>query len=144
MEFDQKFFVGYLQELQNHLFPDQLIEDIIAMVDNHHQARRFVAMYLLQDRETFHHYFERRKEFGIGGIVDTVISALFHDTNKKPAKQVLIDLLGISEEMIHTRVEGYAIKEFNKDLNSFLFFWRKRTGKIEEMVDKLKQQSFDA
>lgn len=143
MEFDQLAFKNYLSELKIHLFEEMSIGNIIAEVNNNHQARRFMTMYVLQDKATFDSYRKKRKDFGINQIVDTAISALFHETDKKPAKKELIDLLHISVGMRYKKIEGYAIMEFDKDLNSFLFYWRKRSGKLMEMIDKLKQQNLE-
>lgn len=125
------------------MFEEMSIGDVIAQVNDNHQARRFMTMYLLQDKETFDYYHKKRKDFGIEQIVDTAISALFHETDKKPAKKELIDLLHISVAMRYKKIEGYAIKEFDKDLNSFMFYWRKRSGKLLDMIDKLKQKNLE-
>ena len=132
-KFDQAFFNNYLHNLQNHLFPDKSIDEIVDKVNNDYRPRRFVAIYVLKDKETFHHYYQRRKELNIELLFNTVISALFHQRDKKIVKQELIDLLCINEEMAGEKIEGFAVREFDKDLNVFIFQFRKQTGEIFEM-----------
>ncbi|MGP3783664.1 hypothetical protein [Paenibacillus sp. 1A_MP2] len=133
MQFDQEEFGEYLEQMWEYLFETNTISQIIAKINTNHRARRFLAMYLLKNRETFHLYYQMREELGIGYIFDIIISALFHEREKRPVKQELIDLLQISLNMANQQVEGYPLKEFNKDLNSFLTFWRKRTGGWEHL-----------
>lgn len=130
MQFDQETFGEYLEQMWEHLFEANTLSQIIAKINNNHRARRFFAMYLLKNRETFHLYHQLRDELGISYIFDTIISALFHEREKKPVKQELIDLLQIDLSMADQIIEGYALREFDKDLNSFLTYWRKRTGKM--------------
>ncbi|MBT2282208.1 hypothetical protein J7E78_01405 [Paenibacillus polymyxa] len=133
MIFDQEAFGEYLEQMWEHLFETNTISQIIAKINSNHRARRFFAMYLLKNRETFYLYYQMREELGIGYIFDTAISALFHELEKKPVKQELIDLLQIDLSMADQKVEGYLLREFEKDLNSFLTFWRKRTGEWEHL-----------
>ncbi|WP_405157910.1 hypothetical protein [Paenibacillus sp. FSL H8-0283] len=133
MQFDQEAFGEYLEQMWEHLFETNTLSQIIAKINNNHRARRFFAMYLLKNRETFYLYYQMREELGIGYIFDIIISALFHEREKRPVKQELIDLLQINLNMANQQVEGYPLKEFNKDLNSFLTFWRKRTGEWEHL-----------
>ncbi|MCM2999989.1 hypothetical protein M3647_21165 [Paenibacillus cellulositrophicus] len=131
MEFDQEAFGEYLEEMWAHLFGNRSLSQIIVEINNSHRARRFFAMYLIKNRETFHTYYQMRAQFGISSIFDTIISALFYEREKKPVKQKLIDLLHIEKDMADQQVEGYPLKEFEKDLNSFLSYWRKRTGRLQ-------------
>lgn len=133
MQFDQEAFGEYLEQMWEHLFEANPLSKIIAKINNNHRARRFFAMYLLKNRETFYSYYQMREELGIGYIFDTAISALFHEREKKPVKQEMIDLLQINLNMANQQVEGYSLREFDKDLNSFLAYWRKRTGGWEHL-----------
>lgn len=136
MTFDQSAFDNYLLELRSHLFADKLIEEIIEEIQDNHQARRYVAMYFMKDKPTFHSFYAKRKDIGVEFIFDTVISALFAERHKKAAKQELIDMLEIDEGMIDTKIEGYAIKEFDKDFNAFWFWNHKREGTVEQIVKR--------
>lgn len=141
MSWDQVMFSQYIDELRIHLFKEMTIEQIIAEAnDDHHQARRLVTMYVLKDRDTFHYYYSKREGLGIGYIFDQVISALFHETEKKLFKQDLISLLEIREDMITNKIVGYGIKEVEKDLNSFFTYWRKRSGDLAEMLKALRNE----
>lgn len=131
MEFDQEAFGDYLEEMWTHLFGNNSLSQIIDEINNSHRARRFFAMYLMKNQETFHSYYQMRTKLGISSIFDTIILALFNEREKKPVKQKLIDLLQIDLGMADQRVEGYPLLEFNKDLNSFLAYWRKRTGRLQ-------------
>lgn len=130
MEFDQDAFGEYLEKMWEHLFEANTLSQIIAEINTNHRARRFFTMYLLKNQDIFHLYYQMREKLGIGYIFDTAISALFHEREKKPVKQELIDLLQIDLSMADQIIEGYALREFDKDLNSFLTYWRKRTGKM--------------
>jgi hypothetical protein len=134
MRWDQELFNQYIAELQKHLFNGMTIEEIIEEAKHdHHQARRLMNLYILKDKETFHDFYERREELGIQSIFDQVISALFYQTEKRPVKQEITNLLGIREDMIDTRMQGYPLKEFNKDLLTYGMYWRKRAGDLAEM-----------
>lgn len=82
MQFDQEAFGEYLEQMWEHLFETKTISQIMAKINTNHRARRFLAMYLLKNRETFHLYYQMREELGIGYIFDTIISALFHEREK--------------------------------------------------------------
>lgn len=127
MKFDQTAFAEYLDAMWIHLFGNDSLTKIIIEISNSHRARRFFTIYLLKNRETFQYYYAMRKDLSIEYIFDTIIAALFHEREKMPAKQELINLLQINLDMAEQRVEGYPLKEFNKDLNAFLAYWRKRT-----------------
>jgi hypothetical protein len=133
MRWDQEMFNQYIEELQNHLFNGMKIEEIIEAAKNdHHQARRLLNLYILKDKETFCDFYARRVELGIQSRFDQVISALFHQTERRPIKQEIIDLLGIQIEMMKNKVEGYGIREFDKDLSAYLMYWRKRAGDLAD------------
>lgn len=137
MKLDQSMLEGYLTEMQNHLFGGISIDEIIEQVGYNHRARRFIAIYLLKNKDTFHHYYSNRTEMGIEYILDIAISSLFYERSIKPIKQELINLLEINENIFYRKVEGYPLKEFDKDLNSLLVYWRKRSGGLMEMLPKL-------
>lgn len=137
MEFDQLAFIKYLEELRIHLFEDDSIDEIINNIHNSHRARRFFTMYLIRDCETFHYYYRIREQLGIGFIFDTVIAALFHEQEKKPAKIALVDILQVNLNMANQRVEGYPLKEFDKDLNTFRAYWLKKTGRLQYLYENL-------
>ncbi|MCM3624323.1 hypothetical protein M4D70_19025 [Brevibacillus borstelensis] len=142
MKWDQELFIQYVAELQEHLFSDMTLEEIIekAKVD-HHRARRFMNLYILKDKTTFHNFYSRREDLEIQSIFDQVISALFYETEKRPIKQeIIIDLLGIRQEMIQNGVEGYGIKEFDKDLLAYGMYWRKRRGDLAEMREEIRSK----
>ncbi|RIX60052.1 hypothetical protein D3P08_00205 [Paenibacillus nanensis] len=105
------------------------LNQIIEKINDNHRAKRFFAMYLLKDQETFHYYYQMRAQLSISFIFDTIINALFNEREKKQVKQELINLLQINADMADQSVEGYPLKEFDKDLNSFLVYWRKNTGR---------------
>jgi hypothetical protein len=141
MRWDQEMFNQYIDELQKHLFNGMTIEEIIEEAKHdHHQARRLMNLYILKDKETFHDFYERREELGIQSIFDQVISALFHQTEKRPVKKEITELLGIRERMIVMRVDGYGIKEFDKDLLTFGMYWRKRAGDLAEMRQIIRNE----
>ncbi|MCM3786216.1 hypothetical protein M3231_24990 [Neobacillus mesonae] len=128
MVFNQDAFAEYLHELRLHLFGDDSIDEIISKIEDSHRARRFVMLYLIKNRETFYYYHKKRTELGFELLYDTIISALFYERERKPAKQELINLLAINLGMVSKRIEGYPLKEFDKDLNAFLTYWGKSTG----------------
>ncbi|WDM21279.1 hypothetical protein [Paenibacillus polymyxa] len=130
MDFDQEAFADYLEKMSAHLFGTNTLSQIIAQINDSHRARRFFTMYLLKNRETFFSYYQMRERLGISFIFDTIICALYYEREKKPVKQTLIDLLQIDLDMVNQQVDGYPLKEFNKDLNSFIFYWRKKTGRL--------------
>lgn len=137
MKWDQDFFNQYLDELQKHLFGDMSVPEIIELAKrDHHQARRQMNLHILRSREVFNDFYERKEELGIQ-FVDHTISALFHETEKRPVKLEIIELLGIEQGMIKNKVEGYGLKEFDKDLLSFIFYRRKREGTVGEMVQEM-------
>lgn len=74
---------------------------------------------------------------GIQSVYDKVISALFHETEKKPVNLEIIELLGIEQGMIENKVEDYGLKEFDKDVASFITYRRKREGAVAEMAQEM-------
>lgn len=130
MEFDQGAFEDYLEKMWIHLFGNSSLSQIIIEINNSHRARRFFTMYLIKNRETFYSYYQMRAKLGISSIFDTIISALFYEREKKPLKRELIDLLQINLDMADQRIDGYPLEEFDKDLNTFIAYWRKRTGRL--------------
>jgi hypothetical protein len=138
MKWDKELFNQYLDNLQEHLFGDISVLEIIELAKrDHHQARRQMNLHVLRNRETFHDFYVKREELGIQSVYDQVISALFHETEKRPVKLEIIELLGIEQGVIESEVEGYGLKEFDKDLASFIFYRRKREGTVAEMVQEM-------
>ncbi|WP_027416880.1 hypothetical protein [Aneurinibacillus terranovensis] len=89
----------YIQELQNHLFEKMSIEQIMEDWQNHHRKRRFIAMYLLQSKEIFYFYYEKRVELGMEGIFNQIISAMFAEPSSQ-LKQGIIQSIGMAEDMV--------------------------------------------
>lgn len=142
MNIDQSIFENYLIELKNHLFEGMSLDNILAKVHNNYRARRYVAVYLLKDKYTFHDLYLMRFDFRLNDIFDTVLSAIFSQSDEKTLlKQELIEKLDLCNEMIDLKVEGYPIREFWKDVNSFLMYQRKRSGTSGELLEYKKVQT---
>lgn len=120
----------YLAELGSHLFANASFEEILQTKKKSHRKKRYVALYLAQDNETFHHYYERRKEFGLEQIYSQLISALLFETEKSPIKREMVKELEVTKDMIDFPCFDYEINEIKKDLNSFQLYLLKRTSKI--------------
>lgn len=133
MKWDESFFNQYMDELQEHLFRDMNISEIIELEKRSHRARRLLNLHILRNREVFHEFYKMRKELGIQSVFDQVISTLYHDIEKKPIKQDIINLLGIEKSMISSHIEGYYIKEFDKDISAFRMHWRKKKGDLAHL-----------
>jgi len=143
MKWDQEFFNQYLDDLQMHLFEEMSLSEIIELAKrDHHRARRLLNLYILRSRVVFQDFYKRRKELGIQSIFVQVISALFHEVERSPIKQEIVELLGIKECMIESRVEGYGLKEFNKDILAFVLYWRKRKGDLAHLKQNQRGDEF--
>ncbi|MFP3391780.1 hypothetical protein [Brevibacillus sp. SIMBA_040] len=136
---DQELFITYLTELRKHLFAKLTIEEILELAKHeHHRARRFMNLYIIQDKATFHNYYLKRAELEIQFILDQVISALLHENWNMSVKKEIIDLLGIKQDMIVNQVVGYQAREFEKDLLTYIMYWRKRKGDLVNSREEIR------
>lgn len=122
----------YIQELHAHLFGQETIEHIIGEVKKGHRRKRFVAMYLMQDKETFDFYYEKRKELQLEKIFNQLISAMLYKTEKNPLKRLFVETLGLTSDMTMGKVSSYEIKEIEKDLHAFSFYQTKKELKSKD------------
>ena len=125
-------YKAYLRELHTHLFGSEPIEKIIGEVKIGHRRKRFVAMYLIQDKETFDYYYERRKELKLEKVFNQLISSMLYKTEKNPLKQLFVDMLGLKNSMVMGKVSSYEIKEIEKDLHAFSFYETKKELKSKD------------
>ncbi|MFI8715171.1 hypothetical protein [Brevibacillus brevis] len=136
---DQELFITYLAELRKHLFAKLTIEEIIELAKREHlRARRFINLYIIQDKATFHNYYLKRAELEIQCILDQVISALLHENWNMSMKKEIVDLLGIKQDMIVNQVVGYQTREFEKDLLTYIMYWRKRKGDLVDLREEIR------
>lgn len=127
-----------MDDLQKYLFAEMNLSEIIQLAKkDHHRARRLLNLHIIRDREVFHDFYKRREELGIQAVFDQVISALFHEADRRSIKQEIIGLLGIEKSMIVSKVEGYGLKEFDKDLLTYGMYWRKRKGDLVNIQDEV-------
>lgn len=122
----EKLYKEYVNELHSHLFESQPFEQIIQNTTGSHRSKRFVTMYLIQNRETFHSYFERRKELQIEKLFNQLITALLFKAEKSRLKQLFVAMLELSPDMISGKVSSYEIKVIEKDLHAFSFYQTKK------------------
>ncbi|MBP1309188.1 hypothetical protein JOD82_002208 [Paenibacillus sp. 1182] len=126
MNYYQYVFNQYIKELHNHLFENEPIDSILRSIRKNHRKRRFMNMYVLKDKETFHYYYVRRNEMGLDGAYNQIVSALFHEEQKLLIKSKFIYEMSIKREMISSPVLIVEIKEFTKDLQSFVWYATKK------------------
>lgn len=126
VRFDQRIYQAYLDKLGKHLFGEISIKKILNGIHYSHRERRFMALYLLKDKETFHTLYENREKLGIEQLFNQVISALFYKVDKCQFKQDLIEKFEIQKEMITSPATIFEVKEVTKDINSFIWYVRKR------------------
>ncbi|WCK57324.1 hypothetical protein PP175_29480 (plasmid) [Aneurinibacillus sp. Ricciae_BoGa-3] len=125
MLFNQEVYRQYIHELRTHLFGDMPFEQLIKNIANSHRKRRFVAMYLLQDKTLFHTYYDKRKELGLETMFNQILSTLFYQKEEHPIKQEIISFLDAELSMIKGSVSPFQIKEMMKDINSFILYQNK-------------------
>lgn len=116
----------YIHELHAHLFELAPIERIIGEVQKGHRRKRFIAMYLLQDKELFDLYYEKRKELRLEKVFNQLVSAMLYKTEKNALKQLFVEMLDLKESMIIGKVSSYEIREIEKDLHAFSFYETKK------------------
>ena len=126
----QNEYKEYLSELSKHLFGQTPFHEILKKTNESHRKKRFVALYVAQDRETFYAYYEKRKELGLEGIFSQLISALLYKTEFHPIKREMVRSLGITKDMIDYPCFDHELNEVKKDLNSFLLYLKKQKKKI--------------
>jgi len=132
----QTVYKQYIAELSSHLFEGQSIEDIIKKVNQSHRIKRYVALYVTQDKETFYYYYTKRRELGLNDVFNQLITALLYQTNRHSIKKELVKELGINKEMIEFPCLDHEINEIKKDLNSFSLYYRKIRMKQKEANHK--------
>jgi hypothetical protein len=128
IDFDHDMFLKYTQELHEHLFGSLAFEDLLIDVHDHHQKHHLVTLHLLKDKETFHRYYNRRKELGIESIFNIIIGTLTEDVEGDKIKEHLVSFLEISPEMKTEEASGYDKKVFMKNLKSFMMYAKKKKG----------------
>ncbi|ADO59932.1 hypothetical protein PPSC2_28515 (plasmid) [Paenibacillus polymyxa SC2] len=126
MNYYQYVFNQYIKELHNHLFENESIDSILRSIRKNHRKRRFMNMYVLKDKETFHYYYVRRNEMGLDGVFNQIVSALFYEEQKLLIKSKFICEMNIKREMISSPALMVEIKEFTKDLQSFVWYATKK------------------
>lgn len=118
-------FKQYIGELHEHLFNNLSINQIIKDMDNSHRKKRFISMFLIQDKETFDMYYEQRGLLGLSDAFNQVIQALLLNHDSDRLKQLFVIELGIHEGLVEKNVSTYRIKEIEKDLRAFSFYQTK-------------------
>jgi hypothetical protein len=126
MNLNQGLFRQYVEELQKHLFADMTLDDIINGLQESHRKRRFVAMYLLKDRDTFTSFLSKRHELGIDAVFNQIITTLLNKADSYPFIADWIELLDIKKDMVTKEPSSYEIREMMKDLKSFIFYCTKQ------------------
>lgn len=127
----------YLIELSTHLFGDASVNEIIKNIKNSHRKKRFISLYLAQDKEIFFHYYERRESLGLEKVFSQLISALLAETEKNPVKKVMVKELQVNHGMVDIPCSKEEISEVNKDLNLFLFY----VWKLQSKINKRKRDN---
>ncbi|MFF2531240.1 hypothetical protein ACFVS2_20270 [Brevibacillus sp. NPDC058079] len=118
----QELFNQYIDKMRNNLFMDTTLEDLFGSIASNHRVKRFVALYLLKDKETFHGYFMKRHEFGLEGVFNQTISALYFESEKLVIKNMFISELSISKAMMSSPATIVEAKETTKDLQAFVWY----------------------
>lgn len=127
MDVEEDFLLKqYVNYLHFHLMESKKIEDIIQGLWVDHQARRFLMMYVLQDRDTFYYYYQNRYRFGLGFLFNQICTAMFSGTSM-PVKKKITQSVGIKKYMIDEVVSKEHVMQFEKELHSYL--WFKNKGK---------------
>jgi len=121
-------FRDYIGELQRHLFDNQGMDSIMNEMENSHRKQRFIAMYLIQSKEIFYRYFEKRKELQLEGIFYHLIFTLLQNKETFRLKELFVEELALHSEMIpeNFHPSPYKVKEIEKDLRAFSFYQTKR------------------
>lgn len=127
MLFDSQAYYRYLGEFHRLLFDDMSLEDIFAEIHFSHTERRYVNLYVMRDKDTFFKYFEMQDHYGLTGVFDQVLSALFYQMDHCPIKKEIVAMLGVTRDMIKKPASLFAIKEVTKDLHSFSWYVKKRS-----------------
>lgn len=123
LRFNPESFRLYLEELHKHLFGAETINGLINQSTDSHRVRRFLTMWILQDKDTFEFYFQRQVEFGLKHVFDQAIAGLTQIEGQ--LVEDMRDMLAVTADM-GDEVDSYSIKEFKKDLCNYSFWYRKR------------------
>lgn len=121
MNYNEQAYLEYIDELRYHLFGGKTLEEIFIDIADNHRKKRFAAMYLLRDPETFHAYYERRDELGLSDLFNEIISTLFYHKEKLLIKRKFISRLNVNMDMITSPVPESELKVLTKDLQSFVW-----------------------
>lgn len=122
----------YVDELHRSLFEAAPVEQLMKNVYQGHRRKRFVAMYLMSlSKEEFDAYYANRFDLKLDKLFNQLISALLHETEKNPLKQLFVETLGLTEAMISEPISSYEIKEIEKDLHAFSFYQTKQVLKSQ-------------
>lgn len=135
MSLFQQVYKQYLSELSTHLFGDTPFDEIIKKVNTSHRIKRFVALYVAQDKKTFETYYAKRRQLGLEDVFNQLITALLYQTNKHSVKKELVKEIGITKDMIEYPCLDHEINEIKKDLNSFSLYFRKYKMKQKADLD---------
>jgi predicted nucleotidyltransferase len=132
-----RVFKDYITALQDRLFPDETIDQIIEDINDDHQKRRFFMMYILQSKEVFQQYNSLKEELGLSHHFRVVVTSLFHGEKHGRAKQIITKIiqdLEISKDMVTDLVTLYEIKEFLKEFQLFVLYFMKRILNRDEIT----------
>lgn len=122
-------YKSFVENAHKQLFPEETIEQLMVNVYRGHRRKRFVAMYLLSDKDVFHKYYALRNHLNLVKLFDQIISGLLHETEKNPLKVLFVETHSINENMIFKPASSYEIREFEKDLHAFSFYETKKVLK---------------
>jgi hypothetical protein len=116
----------YIKELHVHLFEQQTFEQIVQEFKKGHRRKRFVAIYLIQDKTVFDTYYEKRNELKLEKLFNQLVSALLFNTKQNPLKELFVETLELTPDMITGKVSSYEIRVIEKDLHAFAFYQTKK------------------
>lgn len=132
-----RVFKDYITALQDRLFPDETIDQIIEDIHDDHQKRRFFMIYILQSKEVFLQYNSLKEELELGHLFCVVVTSLFHGEKHGRAKQIITKIiqdLNVSKDMVTDSVTIYEIKEFWKEFQLFVLYFMKRILSQDEIT----------
>lgn len=126
-------YQAYVREHHQSLFDAAPVEELMKDVYKGHRRKRFVAMYLMSlSKEEFDAYYAKRFELELDKLFNQLISALTYKTEKSPLKQLFVQTLGVTKDMVSEPVSNYEIKEIEKDLHAFSFYQTKKVLKSKQ------------
>lgn len=128
MRFQQQDYQQYVKFLQDRLFDGLSFDEILKGVPNSHRKRRFAYLYLVQSKEIYDYYYERRNELGIQNLFHTIVATLLRQQqNQRFLECDMVKMLGIHRGMLTSPNQTFSVREMAKDLNSYVWHTKKET-----------------